>query len=58
MEILSIKENYENDKVVNMELEMKLTEEENRVLLGYAITDILKKYIKEEEEKREWLYTP
>lgn len=46
MKVLNIKEN--DDGSATIELEM--TEEENNILLEYAIVDILKKQIKKSEE--------
>ena len=59
MDILSIKEEYKDNKTTNIIMELVLSEEENRLLLEKAVNDILKEFIEREKEKKsKWEFTP
>jgi hypothetical protein len=49
MEVLSIKEQPDGSAII----ELSMTEEENNLLVEYAVIDILKKEIKRAEEQNE-----
>lgn len=59
MDVLSIKENYRDNEIVDVEVVLNLTEEENELLIEKAVNVILEEYIEREKEKKsKWEFTP